>query len=119
MAKLIHKKKIILNDMKYAKNIFSISRGLMFASKKKIEKGMCLVLPLRRDKKFSSSVTMLFVFYPLEILFVNGNYKVVDKIILKPFKFSYIPKQHCKYIIESKPNTFNNIKIGDKIDIKN
>ena len=40
--------------MKYAKNIFLISKGLMFASKKRIEKGMCLVLPLKSNRKFST-----------------------------------------------------------------
>ena len=118
MAKLIYKNKTVLSDMKYASNIFSISKGLMFASKKKIGRGMCLVMPSKKDKRFSCSVTMLFVFSSLEILFVNKNFKVVDKRTLKPFVLRYTPRGKCKYVIESIPNTFDNIKIGDKIAIK-
>jgi uncharacterized membrane protein (UPF0127 family) len=118
MSKLIHKNKIILKDMIYATNIFDISKGLMFSSKDKIKQGMCLVMPSKSDKKFGCSVTMLFVFSSLDILFINKNYEVVDKKTLKPFLFSYTPKKPCKFVIESLPQTFKSIKIGDKIKIK-
>lgn len=116
--KLIHKSKIILNEMKYASSIWDISKGLMFASKKKVKKGMCLVFPSKKNKKFQCSITMLFCFFSYEILFLDKDFKVVDKTILKPFKLSYIPKKPCKYVIESLPGMFDKIKIGDLVEIK-
>jgi uncharacterized membrane protein (UPF0127 family) len=117
-AKLIHNNKIILPNMIYATSSIDISIGLMFSSKKKVKKGMCLVMPTKTDVKFGSSVTMLFCFFDYEILFINSKYEVVDKKILKPFKVSYTPKKPAKYIIESIPGTFKDIKIGDKIRIE-
>lgn len=118
MAKLIHKNKIILKEMVYAKSIWQISKGLMFANKKKVKKGMCLVFPSRKNKKYSSAITMLFCFSKYEILFIDKDFKVVDKTILPPFKLTYIPKKPCKYVIESIPNSFKDIKIGNKIKIE-
>lgn len=105
--------------MKYATNIFEISVGLMFASKKRIKKGICLVMPTRKDSRFAGSVTMLFCFASYDILFVNTQYEVVDKKTLKPFVFSYTPKAKCKYVIESSKGSFSKINIGDKIAITN
>lgn len=118
MAILTHKNKTILKEMKYATSIIDISKGLMFASIDKVKNGMCLVLPSRKNQKFQSSVTMLFCFYPYEIIFVNAKFEVVDKTLLKPWKLSYTPKKPCKYVIESWDGTFKNIKIGDKVEIK-
>ncbi len=118
MGKLKHKNKTILSEMKIAKNIFSISKGLMFTSKKKIDKGMCLVLPSNKNILTGATITMLFCFSSMQIIFINTNFEVVDKATLKPWKISYKPKKPCKYVIESLPNKFKDIKIGDKIKIE-
>jgi uncharacterized membrane protein (UPF0127 family) len=118
MAKLLHNNKVVLNNMKYATDSLSISVGLMLAGKKKIAKGMCLVLPVKKDVRHGASVTMLFCFHKMEILFINTKFEVVEKKILLPWTPSYTPKKPCKYVIESLPETFKNIKIGDKVSIE-
>ena len=102
--------------MRYLTSVYSISRGLMFASKKKIKKGVCLVMPSEKDGKYGSSVTMMFCFHKMQIIFVNTKMKVVDKVTLRPWKLSYTPKAPCKYILESTPKTFDKIEIGDKVE---
>lgn len=101
--------------MKYLTSVFTISKGLMFASKKKIRKGVCLVMPSKKDGRFGSSVTMMFCFYSMQILFVNTKMEVVDKVTLRPWISTYTPKAACKYIIESLPKTFDKIEIGDNV----
>ena len=118
MAKLIHNKKEILSNLKYASSFWDISIGLMFRGKETIKKGICLEMPSSEDIKTGATITMLFCFHPLEILFVNSKHKVVDKTILKPWALAYTPKAACKYVFETTPNTFKNIKIGDNIKIE-
>ena len=118
MVKLIYKNKIILPDLKYVRNIFGLVGGLMFASKEKVKKGMCLVMLGKSDKKFGVGIHMFFCFYPYDVLFINSDFRVVDKKILTPWSSSYTPKKPVKYIIESWKGTFKDINIGDKIQIK-
>lgn len=112
MAKLMHNGKTILNNMSYLNNLFSISKGLMFASKNKVKNGACLVIP----KNTKPTIHMFFCFYPYEILFVDENYQVRDKKLLKPWTM-YSSKNYARYVLESLPGTFKDIKIGDKIKI--
>lgn len=118
MAKLINSKgEVILEEMRVARSGLSLAYGLMFASKKKVERGMCLVFP-NKDVKYGAAITMWFCFMSYEILCINSNFKVVDKVVLRPFKTTYIPKDKCKYVIESLPGTFESIKEGDVVRIK-
>ena len=60
---------------------------------------------------------MLFVFFPIDVLFLDKEKKVVElKEGLKSFGF-YNPKNKAKYIIELRKGTIlNNIEIGDVIE---
>ncbi len=116
-AKLIYQNKIILENMKYASSFLSRAKGLMLASKKKVKNGICIALPVKTDTRFKASVTMLFCFYPLEILFVNSAFQIVEKTILRPWKFNYTPANACNYIIEAEVGTFANLEIGHYIKI--
>lgn len=116
MSKLYHNKKLILKDMNYITNSLKLAKGLMFANNFTINKGVCLVFPSKKDvSRFSASVTNIFVFHILDILFVNSDFEVIDKKKLLPWVISYTPKSKCKYVIESSKDKFKDIKIGDKI----
>ncbi len=108
-----YKGNVILNACQIKSDLFSLAFGLMFASKNKIAKGLCLALP--KETKFNS-VTTFFCFSTLDIIFLDKNKIVVDKVSLKPFTLSYFPKGACKYIIEAPINTFRKIQLGEGID---
>jgi uncharacterized membrane protein (UPF0127 family) len=117
MSQLIHKGNIILPNVNIMKSIWRISVGLMFARKKTVEQGACLVMPRAKNLKYGCAITMYFCFYPYHILFVNSDMEVVDRIVLKPFRASYVPKKPAKYVFESTAGKFNDIKIGDKVEL--
>jgi len=43
---------------------------------------------------------MLFVFFPIDVIFLNSKKKVVDKTTLNPWQLNYTPKIPSKYVIE-------------------
>ena len=114
--KLVCNSKILLKDVKILKSPIQLGLGLMFASKKRAKRGVCLTLP-KRDVRYNASVTMFFCFYSYDILFVNSKMRVVDKVTLPPWKFHYTPKKNCSYIIESLKGTFKDVQIKDKVVI--
>ena len=116
MTKLIHKDKTILNSISTTYDILGLTLGLMFASKKRIKKGLSLELPGKSGMR--TSIHMFFCCYPYQILFLDSDFKVIDLKTLQPWTLGYKPKQKAKYVIESWPGTFDNIKIGDKVILK-
>ena len=107
------KKPIIAKNAELCRNIFTKSIGLMFSIKPKP-----LIFVFKKEKIIP--LHMLFVFYPIDVLFLNKN-KVVAEIKenFKPFSF-YTPKNKAQYVIEITTVTSKRIKadVGDRIEFK-
>jgi len=85
--------------------ILSQAKGLMFSGKKN------LLFTFKRED--SVSIHMFFVFFPIDVLFLNAKKQIVEKARLLPFSV-YFPKKSCKYILElSFPGFSEKAKIGD------
>ena len=90
---------------KICKSAWSKARGLMFSRKKN------LVFVFNKEKRIS--LHMLFVFFSIDVLFLDKNKRIVEiKKNFRPFSF-YTSKEKAKYVIELVE--YNNYKIGEKI----
>ena len=59
------------------------------------------------------SLHMFFVFFPIDILYLDKNKIVVEKKEnFRPFTM-YTPKNKAQYVIELPENSIKEIKIGD------
>ncbi|MBL7148326.1 MAG: DUF192 domain-containing protein [Nanoarchaeota archaeon] len=97
--------------VKFCKTSWSKFKGLMFS--KKLNK----VLIFINKKEKNTPIHMLFVFYPIDVIWLNSKKEVIKiKRNLKPF--SYInPKVKAKYVLEVPVNYNKNIKIKDTIKL--
>ena len=78
--------------MRVCKTFFSKAKGLMFSRKNNI----MLVF----DKEQYISLHTWFVFFPIDLIFMDKNRDVIEiKENLKPFRF-YRSKKKAKYVIE-------------------
>ena len=112
MIKNITKNKIIVKNHVVCKSIWSKARGLMFSRSKK-DFGMVFLF----DKEKKYSLHMCFVFYPIDVLFLDKDMKVVEKKEnFLPFTF-FFPKKKASTIIELPDGSGKEIKISDKIRI--
>ena len=108
--KNITKKALLSENAKVCENIFSKAWGLMFSRKPK-----ALVFIFKKEKIVP--LHMLFVFFPIDVLFLDKNKEIVEiKEGLMPFAF-YTPKKKSTYIIELPEGTIKETKtnIGDRI----
>ena len=104
------KKTLLAKNAKLCKDILSKSLGLMFSSKARP-----LIFTFKNEKIIP--LHMLFVFYPIDVLFLDKNKTVTEtKENFRPFTF-YTPKNNAMYVIELPENTIKQTKtkIGDKI----
>jgi uncharacterized membrane protein (UPF0127 family) len=61
------------------------------------------------------SLHMLFVFFPIDVLFLDKNKKIVEiKRDFRPFTF-YKSKEKAQYIVEISTDLNKKYKIGEKI----
>jgi len=101
-------------QLDFADSFMSRFMGLMF--RKDPERGLILKLPSSRSRR-GSAIHMFFMRFPLDIIFLDYDKKVVDMVSIKPWN-TYTPKSPAKYVIELKEGSINNYKleIGDEMD---
>ena len=114
MIKNISKDKIVAEDYKLCTSFFSKLKGLMF-SRQSNQNRKNLVFVFSKEKRIS--LKMWFVFYPIDVVLLDSNKKVVEiKEMFMPFscfnsknKARYVLELYCGAVKEGK------IKEGDKI----
>ena len=110
MIKNKRNKKILAKKVNLCKNSFSKALGLMFSRKSKT-----LLFIFNKEKIVS--LHMFFVLFPIDVIYLNKNKKVVQlKENFKPFRI-LIAKKPAKYIIELPNKTIKKTrtKLGDII----
>jgi uncharacterized protein len=110
MLKNSTKKSVIAKNYKTCQSIWSKARGLMFTIK--FKQPLIMVF----EEPQIVSLHMFFVFYPIDVLFLDNKKKVVEiKLNFRPYSF-YTPNKKAKYVIELGSGMANNCAIGDKIE---
>lgn len=104
------KNRVIGINARLCTSIFSKAIGLMFS------KPQILIFEFGKEKIIS--LHMLFVFYPIDVLFLDKNKTVVDKKEnFRPFTF-YKSKKEAIFAIELENGIIRKTKtkVGDKIE---
>ena len=107
----ITKKRTIAENAILCRNDFSKIMGLMFTAEQKN------VLVFRFKKETNIALHMFFVFYPIDVLFLDKNKVVVDRKENFMSFTVYKSKKKALYAIELPSGTIKETKtnIGDKI----
>ena len=105
MIKNLTKNTTVCKDEKHCKTLLSKSIGLMFSKKK--------TLVFHFNKEERTPLHMWFVFYPIDVYYLDKDKVVVEvKKCFKPFTF-YINKKKAQYLIETPDKLI--IDVGDKL----
>lgn len=98
-----------ISDVEICENEWSKARGLMFSKKKN--------LLFFFDKPQRVTFHNFFVFFPIDLIFLDEEMRVVEiKEDFKPFRI-YKPKNKAKYVLELCDK--HRVKKGEKVYIKN
>ena len=111
MIKNITKNTIISKNTVFCSSPLAKAIGLMFS--KKSDKSLIFVF----KKEKIVPLHMLFVFYPIDVLFLNKEKKIVEiKEHFRPSSF-YSPKNKARYVIEMPEGSIRkfNLKISDSL----
>ena len=105
--------KLLIKKVRHANTPWQRIKGLMFEDARKFD--YALVFEFPNESRIGCSIHMMFVFFPIDILFLDKNKKVVDNVTLYPFNPNYTPKKASKYVIEMPKGKAAKVKVGSKV----
>jgi uncharacterized membrane protein (UPF0127 family) len=98
---------------KYCQSFLCQLRGLMFTPN--LPENFGLLLVQSSDSRINASIHMMFMQIDLAVVWINSDFVVVDSVLARKWKLSYIPKQPAKYVLETSVKSLNDFNIGDKV----
>lgn len=90
----------IAKNIDFARTMFRQALGLMFRKYIPYDYSMIFIL----KKQSHVSIHMLFVFFPIDVIFLNEEKKIIALSPLRPW-VGYKAMEDIKYIIEMKAGT--------------
>ena len=103
--------------VKYCDSFLCRLRGLTFRKQLELDDGLVLVQG-KRDSRIDSSIHMLFVPFDLNVVWINSDMTVVDKVIAKPWRPAYLSSEPARYVLEIHPERWEDYQVGDKVDFQ-
>lgn len=97
-------------------SFWSRFRGLMF--RRKFEEGEALLFEFPRPRKFR--IHTFFVFFPIDLIYLDGNWEVIDvKKGLSPWS-TYNPDVRGRFLVELPAGVVDRVEveIGDGLELQ-
>ena len=88
-------------------------RGLTFRRALHDDEGLWLIGP--RESRFEAAIHMLFVFFPIAAIWLDGSGRVVDARLARPFWPWYLPRASARDVLEGPPELLARISIGESV----
>ena len=89
------------------------SLGLMFRREIDPEEAMVFCLP--RSGIREAGVHMLFVPFPLALVWLDEGCRVVDRVLARPWQMGYRPTAPSRYFVEAHSSRLNLVQEGDRL----
>lgn len=101
----------IASELTYCNSFLSRGLGLMF--RRSLEPDRAYIFIESKENLTSTAITMLFVFFPIAIIWLDGEKRVVDKALARPWRLVYAPDRPARYYIETHPSALDKVELGD------
>jgi 2,3-bisphosphoglycerate-independent phosphoglycerate mutase len=91
-------------------------RGLMF--RRALPDGEVYLFVEGRESVAQTAIHMFFVFFPIAVVWLDGSKRVVDKVLARPFRPYYAPRQPARYYIEGHSSLLEQVSLGDQLEFE-
>jgi len=86
-------------------------RGLTF--RRRLGRDEALLLVGGREGRVEAAIHMLFVFFPIAVVWLDEEGRVVDRCLARPFRPLYVPRAAARDVLEGPPALLERIALGD------
>ena len=104
---------VILSRAEWTSRFWGHFKGLMLRRTLADSEG--LLFAYGRESKAETAIHMLFMRFPIATIWLDKNGVVVDKVLAKPWRLSYVPKKPAQYFIEARPLILDRVSTGDQL----
>lgn len=91
-------------------------RGLMF--RRALRPGEGLLLVERRASRSATAIHMFFVGFPIVVVWLDANFRVVDMLVAQPWRPFYAPRVPAQYTLEAAPALVEEVSVGDELEFR-
>ncbi len=88
-------------------------RGLMF--RRTLAEDEVYLFVERRESVAQTTIHMFFVFFPIAVVWLDADMRVVDQVLARPFRPYYAPQRPAQYFLEGHPSLLERVGIGDQV----
>lgn len=94
------------------------ARGLMCRGRRALSGGRAFLFVERRESVAQTTIHMFFVFFPIAVVWLDRDKRVVDKALARPFRPYYAPRRPAQYYIEGRPSLLEHVSLGDQLEFE-
>ena len=77
--------------------------------------GEGVLLVERRPSRSATSIHMFFVPFPSAVIWLDADFRVVDKVVAQPWRPFYAPGVPAQYTLEAEPPLIDAVEAGDQL----
>jgi len=88
-------------------------RGVMFRRPLADDEGYLFVES--RASIAATAIHMFFVSFPIAVIWLDDDRRVVDKVLARPWRPYYAPRRPARYYLEAAPGLLERVTIGDEL----
>jgi len=103
----------LLGQVRNCRSFLCRLRGLTFRRSLADDEGLLLVG--HKESRLGSAIHMFFVFFPIAVIWLDREDRVVDARRARSFAPIYVPQARAQTVLEGPPRLLDRIGVGDKL----
>lgn len=104
---------VLLDKVRWCSSFFCKLRGLMF--RKSLAAGEGLLLVESYESRIATAIHMLFMRFPIATIWLDKDFRVVDKKLARPWQLSLAPNKPAQYTLETHPHLLDSVEVGNRL----
>ncbi|MBN1178611.1 MAG: DUF192 domain-containing protein [Anaerolineae bacterium] len=106
----------LLGRVRYCASFLCRLRGLTFRRALGQDEGILLVGS--RENRVDAAIHMFFVSFPIAVVWLDREGRVVDTCLARPWRPIYVPQGPAKDILEGPPGLLERVAVGDTLSFR-
>lgn len=108
--------RVLLARVRDCKSHWCKFRGLMLRASLPEDEGLLFSYP--QPGIVETSIHMMFMRFAIAVLWLDADFKIVDKKLAKPWRPLYASEKPAQYVLEAPPAVLERVMIGEQLRLE-